>query len=75
MYSAMDVERQDYYIKPMNCPFHLSIYNPTIIAIESADPSAEIGCLRFERSGVLHGLMRVRGFTLMMLILFAHQSS
>lgn len=65
MYSAMDVEGQDYYIKPMNCPFHISIYNATLHSYrELPIRLAELGTVyRYERSGVLHGLMRVRGFT------------
>lgn len=65
MYSKMDVEGQDYYIKPMNCPFHLSIYNANHHSYrELPIRLAELGTVyRFERSGVLHGLMRVRGFT------------
>ncbi len=65
MYSAMDVEGQDYYIKPMNCPFHISIYNANLHSYrELPIRLAELGTVyRYERSGVLHGLMRVRGFT------------
>jgi len=65
MYSAMDVEGQDYYIKPMNCPFHISIYNAGHHSYrELPIKLGELGTVyRFERSGVLHGLMRVRGFT------------
>lgn len=65
MYSNMDVEGQDYYIKPMNCPFHLSIYNANHHSYrELPIRLAELGTVyRYERSGVLHGLMRVRGFT------------
>ncbi|MDD2228644.1 MAG: threonine--tRNA ligase [Candidatus Cloacimonetes bacterium] len=65
MYSAMDVEGQDYYIKPMNCPFHISIYNANHHSYrELPIRLAELGTVyRYERSGVLHGLMRVRGFT------------
>lgn len=65
MYSKMDVEGQDYYIKPMNCPFHLSIYNANHHSYRELPVRlAELGTVyRFERSGVLHGLMRVRGFT------------
>ncbi len=65
MYSAMEVEGQDYYIKPMNCPFHISIYNANLHSYrELPIRLAELGTVyRFERSGVLHGLMRVRGFT------------
>ncbi|MDD4147957.1 MAG: threonine--tRNA ligase, partial [Candidatus Cloacimonetes bacterium] len=65
MYSNMDVEGQDYYIKPMNCPFHLSIYNANHHSYRELPVRlAELGTVyRYERSGVLHGLMRVRGFT------------
>jgi len=65
MYSGMDVEGQDYYIKPMNCPFHISIYNANLHSYrELPIRLAELGTVyRYERSGVLHGLMRVRGFT------------
>ncbi|MCB5264136.1 MAG: threonine--tRNA ligase [Candidatus Cloacimonetes bacterium] len=65
MYSKMDVESQDYYIKPMNCPFHLSIYNANHHSYRELPVRlAELGTVyRYERSGVLHGLMRVRGFT------------
>ncbi|MDP3115440.1 MAG: threonine--tRNA ligase [Candidatus Cloacimonadaceae bacterium] len=65
MYSAMDVEGQDYYIKPMNCPFHISIYNSNHHSYRELPLRlAELGTVyRYERSGVLHGLMRVRGFT------------
>lgn len=65
MYSAMDIEGQDYYIKPMNCPFHISIYNANLHSYrELPIRLGELGTVyRYERSGVLHGLMRVRGFT------------
>ncbi|HOL33268.1 MAG TPA: threonine--tRNA ligase [Candidatus Syntrophosphaera thermopropionivorans] len=65
MYSAMDIEGQDYYIKPMNCPFHIAIYNTNLHSYrELPIRLAELGTVyRYERSGVLHGLMRVRGFT------------
>jgi len=65
MYSAMEVEDQQYYIKPMNCPFHISIYNAGHHSYrELPIRLAELGTVyRYERSGVLHGLMRVRGFT------------
>ncbi|MCB5286227.1 MAG: threonine--tRNA ligase [Candidatus Cloacimonetes bacterium] len=65
MYAKMDVEGQDYYIKPMNCPFHLSIYNASHHSYRELPVRlAELGTVyRYERSGVLHGLMRVRGFT------------
>ncbi|MDD4276359.1 MAG: threonine--tRNA ligase [Candidatus Cloacimonetes bacterium] len=65
MYSAVKVDDQEYYIKPMNCPFHLSIYNANHHSYrELPIRLAELGTVyRYERSGVLHGLMRVRGFT------------
>ncbi|MDD3535122.1 MAG: threonine--tRNA ligase, partial [Candidatus Cloacimonetes bacterium] len=58
MYAKMDVEGQDYYIKPMNCPFHLSIYNANHHSYrELPIRLAELGTVyRYERSGVLHGL-------------------
>lgn len=65
MYSPIQVEEQDYYIKPMNCPFHVFIYkNKKRSYKELPLRYAENGTVyRYERSGVLHGLMRVRGFT------------
>ncbi len=65
MYSAIEVEGQNYYIKPMNCPFHLHIYNSKTRSYrELPIRYAEMGTVyRYERSGVLHGLLRVRGFT------------
>lgn len=65
MYSPMDVDGQDYYIKPMNCPFHIQIYRSEIRSYRDLPLRlAELGTVyRYERSGVLHGLLRVRGFT------------
>ncbi len=65
MYSPMDVDGQDYYLKPMNCPFHIQIYQSDIRSYRDLPIRlAELGTVyRYERSGVLHGLMRVRGFT------------
>ncbi|MBI2855669.1 MAG: threonine--tRNA ligase [Chloroflexi bacterium] len=65
MYSPMDVDGQDYYVKPMNCPFHIQIYKSSIKSYrELPIRLAELGTVyRYERSGVLHGLLRVRGFT------------
>ncbi len=65
MYAAMEVEGQDYYIKPMNCPFHLSMYKSNLHSYRELPLRlGELGTVyRYERSGVLHGLMRVRGFT------------
>jgi threonyl-tRNA synthetase len=65
MYSPVDIEGQQYYLKPMNCPFHLHIYKSAIRSYRNLPIRyAEEGTVyRYERSGVLHGLMRVRGFT------------
>jgi len=65
MYSPMDVDGQDYYIKPMNCPFHIMIYKSGLRSYRELPLRwAELGTVyRYERSGTLHGLMRVRGFT------------
>jgi len=65
MYSPMDIDGQDYYIKPMNCPFHIMIYQSRRRSYRELPMRwAELGTVyRFERSGVLHGLLRVRGFT------------
>ena len=65
MYSPMDVDDQDYYIKPMNCPFHIMIYKSQLRSYRELPLRwAELGTVyRYERSGTLHGLMRVRGFT------------
>ena len=65
MYSPMDIEGQDYYLKPMNCPFHIMIYWSSLRSYRELPLRyAELGTVyRYERSGVLHGLMRVRGFT------------
>lgn len=65
MYSPMDIEGQDYYIKPMNCPFHIMIYKTKLRSYRELPLRwAELGTVyRYERSGTLHGLLRVRGFT------------
>ncbi|MBN2002772.1 MAG: threonine--tRNA ligase [Anaerolineae bacterium] len=65
MYSAMDIDGQDYYLKPMNCPFHILIYKTRLRSYRELPLRwAELGTVyRYEKSGVLHGLMRVRGFT------------
>ncbi|MCL2791280.1 MAG: threonine--tRNA ligase [Desulfobulbus sp.] len=65
MYAAMEIDEVMYQLKPMNCPFHIGVYK--------ADPHSyrefpirwcELGTVyRYERTGALHGLMRVRGFT------------
>jgi len=65
MYAPMEIEEVDYQIKPMNCPFHISIYKNQLRSYRDLPLRYfELGTVyRFERSGVLHGLMRVRGFT------------
>ncbi|MCG8346687.1 MAG: threonine--tRNA ligase [Chloroflexales bacterium] len=65
MYAPMDIEGEEYYAKPMNCPFHIQIYKSHIRSYRDLPRRyAEYGTVyRFERSGVLHGLTRVRGFT------------
>lgn len=65
MYAPIDVEGQEFYLKPMNCPFHIDIYNARSHSWRDLPIRyAELGTVyRFERSGVLHGLLRVRGFT------------
>jgi threonyl-tRNA synthetase len=65
MYAPIDIEGQKYYLKPMNCPFHLNIYKSRIRSYRDLPMRlAEMGTVyRYERSGVLHGLLRVRGFT------------
>ena len=65
MFSPMEVEGAPYLIKPMNCPFHLLIYKSRIHSYRELPIRwAELGTVyRYEESGVLHGLMRVRGFT------------
>ena len=65
MYSPMDIEGQEYYIKPMNCPFHMLMYKTRTRSYRDLPLRwAELGTVyRYERRGVLHGLMRVRGFT------------
>ncbi len=65
MYSEMKVDEQDYYIKPMNCPFHIMIYKTHLRSYRELPLRwAELGTVyRYEKSGVLHGLLRVRGFT------------
>jgi len=65
MYAPMDVDGQEYYIKPMNCPFHIMIYKSQTRSYRDLPLRwAELGTVyRYERSGTLHGLLRVRGFT------------
>ncbi|MCH8108738.1 MAG: threonine--tRNA ligase [Chloroflexi bacterium] len=65
MYAAMDMDGQDYYLKPMNCPFHIMYYKTALRSYRDLPMRiGELGSVyRFERGGVLHGLLRVRGFT------------
>ncbi|MDA3813725.1 MAG: threonine--tRNA ligase [Candidatus Cloacimonetes bacterium] len=65
MYSAIEVDDMEYYLKPMNCPFHIAIYQDQKRSYrELPIKYAEMGTVyRYENSGSLHGLMRVRGFT------------
>jgi threonyl-tRNA synthetase len=65
MYSPMDIDGEDYYAKPMNCPFHIHIFKSHTRSYRDLPHRyAELGTVyRYERSGVLHGLTRVRGFT------------
>jgi len=59
------VDEQEYFLKPMNCPFHIMIYRSRTRSYRELPLRwAELGTVyRYERSGVLHGLLRVRGFT------------
>ena len=65
MYSAMEIDERDYYAKPMNCPFHIEVYRSRLRSYRELPLRwAELGTVyRYEKSGALHGLMRVRGFT------------
>ncbi len=65
MYSPMSIDEQDYFIKPMNCPFHIMIYKSKLRSYRDLPLRwAELGTVyRYEKSGALHGLLRVRGFT------------
>jgi threonyl-tRNA synthetase len=65
MYSPMNIDDEEFFIKPMNCPFHIHIYKTKKHSYRELPLRwAELGTVyRYEKSGVLHGLMRVRGFT------------
>jgi threonyl-tRNA synthetase len=65
MYSPMEIDKEKYIIKPMNCPGHILIYKSRTRSYRDLPIRfAELGTVyRYEKSGVLHGLMRVRGFT------------
>ena len=65
MYPPMEMDNTDYYVKPMNCPFHIMIYQNSKRSYRDLPCRwAELGTVyRYEKAGSLHGLMRVRGFT------------
>ncbi|MDH3538745.1 MAG: threonine--tRNA ligase [Acidimicrobiia bacterium] len=66
MYPAMELDHgQEYYVKPMNCPFHILVYQSNARSYRQLPMRLyELGTVyRYERSGVLHGLLRIRGFT------------
>lgn len=65
MYSPIKIDGEEYYLKPMNCPFHISIYNSEVRSYRDLPMRlAEFGTVyRYELSGALNGLTRVRGFT------------
>ena len=65
MYSSMAIDEVQYQLKPMNCPFHISIYKSQLRSYREFPLRwCELGTVyRYERTGVLHGLLRVRGFT------------
>ncbi len=65
MYPPMEMDNTDYYVKPMNCPFHIMIYQNSKRSYRDLPFRwAELGTVyRYEKAGSLHGLMRVRGFT------------
>ncbi len=65
LFGGMELEGQRYLVKPMNCPFHIAIYRSQMRSYRDLPLRfSELGTVyRYERSGVLHGLLRVRGFT------------
>jgi threonyl-tRNA synthetase len=65
MYSSMDIDEVAYQLKPMNCPFHIGVYNARKRSYRELPIRwCELGTVyRYERAGALHGLLRVRGFT------------
>ncbi len=65
MFGAIEVDDKKYQLKPMNCPFHIEMYNSRLWSYRDLPLRwAELGTVyRYEKPGVLHGLMRVRGFT------------
>lgn len=65
MFKPIEVDEQKYQLKPMNCPFHIAVYNTALRSYRDLPLRLfELGTVyRYERSGVMHGLLRVRGFT------------
>ena len=65
MFSTMELDDSDYQLKPMNCPFHILMYKDRLRSYRDLPVRmGELGTVyRYERSGVMHGLLRVRGFT------------
>ncbi len=65
MYAPMQIDENEYFIKPMNCPFHIKIYQSNKRSYRDLPLRwGELGTVyRYEKAGVLHGLLRVRGFT------------
>jgi threonyl-tRNA synthetase len=65
MYAPMEIDDREYFIKPMNCPFHIQMYKDRRRSYRELPLRwAELGTVyRYEKAGVLHGLLRVRGFT------------
>ncbi len=65
MYASMEIDETEYFVKPMNCPFHIQVYKSRNRSYRDLPLRwAELGTVyRYEKAGVLHGLLRVRGFT------------
>ena len=65
MFKRMELDDAEYQLKPMNCPFHILIYQDRLRSYRDLPVRlGELGTVyRYERSGVMHGLLRVRGFT------------
>ena len=65
MFAPMDIDGQAYRVKPMNCPGHIMIYKSNLHSYRDLPIRlAELGTVyRYERSGTLHGMLRVRAFT------------
>jgi len=65
MFDVMELDDAEYRMKPMNCPFHILIYKDSLKSYRDLPVRlGELGTVyRYERSGVMHGLLRVRGFT------------